>query len=411
MEPITEIARIVVPEVVDLEVIRTTLGPSIDLEISRSDAALARVAAGIKDDETMALAVREAESLRDNGKDLLEKFREELYIPEYRRAESIREMFDPRLKRIAANMKALLAHVSDYKARKAREAALAKERAESDARRQRDEAEALVRAAEEAERRAKQAAEDEKRRKAEAEAAEARRIQADKDAAERRERAAREAAAAETARKIKEEEDARLVHAEVAQAEGNGAAKVETILDSPTPISPVLGKAEQADSLESVRLEKENARKVSDELARRETEAAAEAARKRQEADAEASRLRREADEAAASAAAQEAAAAAVTVATVTSGTTSVQRWKFDLASDGSEAGDIAAVLKLLKAIVEGRAPITYCGFDPKRPQDWRPAQIGRDLTDLKEKFRCDGILAYPQGDEQLKRRVVGGRR
>lgn len=412
--PDTALARIAVPEVVDLEVVRTVLGPGIDKLITRANASVARLAAGIKDDETMALAVREAELLRDDGKDLLEKYREEFYVPQMRVLEDVRiNIFDDRLKKITAHMKTLMGYVSDYKTRKAREEKLAKERAEAEARRQREEAEAKQREAVAAEARAKQAAEEEKRRKEEAIAAEARRVQAEKEAQERREREAREAAAAETSRKLAEEEEARIKHAEVAQEVGNGAAKVDTILDSATPISPVLGKAEQAKSLEAVRLEQENARKVAEEKARQESAAAAEAASKRAAAEAEAFRLRQEADQATAAAAAtaSAAAAAATEVAKVDSGTTGTVRWVWDLDSDGTEMGDIASVMIILKQIIDGIIPIEYCGFNRNRPQDWRASIIQKDVTEKKDRFSVKGIRALPQQDERLNRRVVGGRR
>ncbi|MDD5301469.1 MAG: hypothetical protein PHS14_00055 [Elusimicrobia bacterium] len=406
------LARIVVPEIVDIDIIRNDLGPSIDRIIARSDSTVAKLAVGITDDATMELAVKEAESLRDNGEDLLKGWRETFYMEAwYRPGEAVRELFDPRLKKLAANKKTLLGHVADYKARKEREAKLARERAEAEARRQREAAEKAQRDAEEAERRAQQAAEDEKRRKEEAEAAERRRIAAEAEAKERRDREAREAAAAETKRKLDEEERSRLAHAEVAEAEGNGAAKVDTILESATPIGPVLGKAEQADSLESVRLEQENARKVADEKAARDRAEAEEAERKRKDAEAEAFRKREEADRAAQAATAAAAAAAATgLVKKEDTGTTGTVRWKWDLESDGTELGDIAAVMAIIKAVLDGIVPIEYIGYNRKRPQDFRPTMIGEDVTDKKDRFSCPGIRAYPQQDEQLKRRV-GGRR
>lgn len=412
-ESTTELARIVVPEVIDYEAIRTQVGPSVDKMIARANTVAAKVAAGIKDDETMALAVREAENLRDNGEDLFKKWREEYYMDVwYRPGEEVREVFDSRLKPIAALKKSLLAHVNDYKNLKERQAKLAREKAEAEARRQREEAERLQREAEEAERRARQAAEDEKRRKEEAAAAEARRVQAEKDAEERRVREAREAAAAETARKMREEEEARLKHAEVARDEGNGAAKVDTILESATPISPVLGKAEHAPDLEAVRLEQEQARRIADEKAACERLASEEAELRRREAEAEAFRLRQEADNATAAATASAAAAAAAgNIEKTDTGSISVVRWQWDLESDGTELGDITAVMLILREILEGRKPIEYIGYNRKRPQDFRPSLIGTDVSDKKDRFSCPGVRAYPQGNDQLKRRPVGGRR
>lgn len=409
----TALERIKIPEVVNFEIIRTEIAPSVDKMLARADATVVRLAAGIKDDESMAMAVQEAERLRDDGEDMFKKWREEFYMDAwYRPGEEVREVFDSRLKRIAVNKKALLGHVADYKARKEREAKLARERAEAEARRQREEAERKQREAEEAERRAKQAAEDEKRRRAEAEAAEARRVLAEQEAQERAERSAREAAAAETQRKLKEEQDSRLEHAQVAHEEGNGPAKVDTILESATPIGPVLAKPEQAKDLETMRLENEKATRIAEEKLLRERQEAAEAERRREEAEAEAFRAREEADRAVAAATAAAAAAAATNIKKEDdTGTSGTVRWKWDLDSDGTEEGDIKAILALLKAIVERHAPITFIGYDPKHPEQFRPPQIQKDVTDLKDRFKCDGIRAYPQQDEQLKRRTVGGRK
>jgi hypothetical protein len=403
--------KIHIPEVVDYETIRSSLAPSIDKLIVRADGLVPKIAANIKDEESIALAVREADLLRDDGKDLLEKWREEFYIKEYYRpGETRRELFDSRLTRIKTHIKTLMNGVADCKERMKREARLAKERADAEARRQQEEADRLAREAEEAARRAREAVEAEKRRKLEAEEAEKRRVIAEQEAKERREREAREAAAAETQRKMREEEEARIKHAEVAHAEGNGADKVDTILESPMPISSVLGKAEQAPDPEAVRLEQENARRVADEKAAREKAEAEEADRKLKEAEAEAFRAKEASAHASQVAAAAAAAAASVPDKVVDTGTTSVVRYKWDLESDGTEKGDADAVLAILQEIVAGRAPLSYCGYDPKHPEKWRPSMIGEDVTVLKDRFKCRGIRAYPQVDEQQKRRV-GGRR
>lgn len=410
MEPAatTDIARIVIPEVLDIEAIRSVIGPSIDKALDQA----AKIAVNIVDDATRDIAIDASENLQANAIDILEKLREDHYIPKYRDAEDTRELFDPRLKKAKAAKKTMLAGVSDYKVRKEREAALARERAEAEARRLREDLERKQRELEESERRRKAAEEAEASRKKDLEESEARRIVAEKELKERQEREAREAAAAETRRRLQEEEDARIKQAEVAQAEGNGAAKVDTILESATPIAPVLGKAEQAKDQETVRLENEQAARVAAEKVAAEQRAQAEAERVRQEAEAEMERKRAEVEAATAAATSAAAAAAATQIATTPdSRTTSVTRWKFDLDSDGTEAGDIAAVMVLLKAIVEGRAPITYCGYDPKHPERFRPSQIGEDVTVLKDRFKCPGLRAYPQQDEQLKRRAVGGRR
>lgn len=423
-QPTTAISKLIVPEIIDFNVIRNEMAPEIDRIITHANTTVAKLAVGIKDDETMALAVKEAEFLRDNGQDLLKKWREEFYMEKwYRPGEEVRDFFDSRLKPIAAHMKTLLGHVSDYKGKKEREAKLARERAEAEARRQREEAERKQREAEEAERRAKEAAEAEKRRIKEAQEAEERRIQAEKELKERQEREARESAAKETQRKLKEEEDARMRHAEVAHEEGSGAAKVDTILESATPISPVLGGASaQVKDMETLRLERENATRVAEEKLLKEEAEKAAAEKRRKEAEAEAFRAREEATAATAAATAAAAAAAAASIPPKTeSGTTGTVRWIWDLESDGSVDGDRNAIIAVLRGVVEaldgkmqlppGFDPLTFIGYDEKHPEDFRPSAITKRVTEDKDRFRWPGIRAYPQQDERLKRRVVGGRR
>lgn len=410
--PTTALEPIKVPEIVDFGIVESSILPGIHKVLSRADGLVATVAADIKDEVSMALAVKEADYLRDNGKDLLEKFREEYYMEAfYRPGEKRRQMFDDPLKRINAHIKTLLNAVADCKERLKREARLAKERAEAEAKRQREEADRAQREAEEAERRAKQAAEDERRRKEEAEAAEKRRIAAEAEAKEKREREAREAAAAEMARKIKEEEEARLRHAEVAQEVGNHE-KIDAILDTQRPITAILGKAEQAPDLKAQRLERENAQRLADERAKKEAEAAAAAECKRKEAEAEAFRAKEAAAQKAQAAAAAAAAVAAVPEKVIDTGTTSIERKKWTLDSDGTVEGDERAVRAILKAIIDGVYPLTYCGYNPKRPQDWRPSQIQSDITGKDKIFLGGpGIIVYTQVDEQQKRRTADGRR
>lgn len=404
----TALARVVIPEVVDLEIIRRDLGPSIDKELDRA----ARIQINIKDDETLALAVDAGEKLRDNIIDTLQGLRvtwyERLF---YHPGEKARDLFDPRLKRAKGLLKDTMAAISDYKIKKEREARLAREKAEAEARRVQEEADRKQKEAEEAEARAKQAIEDEKRRIKEAEEAEARRIQAEKDAEERRQREAREAAAKETARKIKEEEDARLAHAQEAKDQGNDN-KVDSIIENATPISPTMAAPQQAPDQETLRIERDLAQKRADEKAETERQAQAEAKRKQEAAADAAAKARAEADRAAA-AAATAAAMAAATSAVVTRPdprTTSVTRWKWDLDSDGTIEGDRKAIMTLLREIVEGRAPLEYSGFDINKPTDFRPTAVNQDVQKLKDRFACPGLKAYPEQNEQLRaRRKVGG--
>ncbi|MBS3927733.1 MAG: hypothetical protein KGZ65_03990 [Sphingomonadales bacterium] len=407
-EPTTALERIPVPEVVDLEIIRSSIGPSIDKALHHA----AKIAASITDDASREIAIDAVEKVKDDCLTVLEKWREDYYVPKYRDAEDARSVFDTRIKEAKAVVKTIMSHVSDYNVRKKREADLARERAEAEARRLREELERKQRELEAAERRANEAAEAEKRRIKEAEEAEERRIVAEAEARIRAERAAREAAAAETARKLKEEEDARLKQAQLAKDVGNGDAKVDTILESATPISPVLAKPEQAKDLETLRLENEQATRVAEEKVLREQAAAAEAENVRLAAEADAKAKREELATATAAATSAAAAAAATSIATTTdSRTVSVTRWKVDLASDGTVDGDRAAVMTLLKAIVEGRAPIEAMGFDENHPEDFRPSWVVKQAAEKKDRFFCPGWKAYPQADEQLKRRTVGGRR
>lgn len=408
----TALATIPKPEVIDPDVIKGDIGPAIDKFLDQVDAA--KYAVSIKDEASRDQAVGVVKRLKEECAEPLENWREQFYVPVYRKAEETRELFDPRIKRAKAFIKTIMGYVADYNLKKEREEKLARERAEAEARRLQEEADRKRREAEEAERRRKEAEEAERRRQQEAKAAEERRLVAEKEAQERAEREAREAAAAETARKLKEEEEARLQHAQVADEQGAGAGKVDTILESQTPIAPVLAKPEQARDLEQMRLEQEQAARAAEEKVQQERKAAEEAEQQRRAAEEAARQAKDEADRAEAAARAAAAAAVTTSVQKEDSLTTAVTTWKWDLDSDGTEAGDKAAVMELLKAIVAGHVPIEFMGFDPKRPQDFRPAAVTKAVTDSKDVFRCPGIRAYPQRDERLKsttRRVVGGRK
>lgn len=400
-EEVKALTEVVTPEVVDLDVIRRDIGPAIDKALNEAH----RIAAAVKDDTSRELAINAVERVQGHL-DSLNRWRKDFYEPKYRDAEEARENFDPRIKSGKAIVKTIMASVSEYNVRKEREARIARERAEAEARRQVEEAERAKQAAIDAERRAKEAIEAEKRRKAEAEEAERRRVAAEAEAKIRAEREAREAAAAETTRKIKEEEDARLRHAQEAKDVGN-VGKVDAILEQPTPISPVLASPHVAPDLKTLALEQELAAKAAAEKAERERQEQeiADADLRKAKADAEAAK------EAAAQAeAAAKMAQAAASMAVVTRPdprTTSVTRWKWDLDSDGTLAGDRAAFMALAKAVVEGRAPVEYLGFDLDHPDKFRPTAVNADVQRLKERFVCPGLKAYAQQDEQLKRRTA----
>lgn len=399
--------RVIVPEVVDMAAIKTTLGPSIDKALSLAS----KIAASVVDDASREIAVDAVEKVQESV-EILERWRETEYEEKYYRpGEDVREQFDPRIKAGKAVKKLILSAVSEFNIKKERVARLAREAAEAEARRIQEAADKARREAEEAELRAKQAAEDEAKRKREAEEAERLRIQSEKEAKERREREAREAAAAETRRKQDEEEAARLKHAQSAEDLGNGETKVTAILDNATPISPVVGAPQTTSDLEALRIEKEIADKAAAEKAAIDKAAAEEAEKKRIEAETDARIKREQADQAQAAAAA--AVAAATTTITVTKDkrTTSVKRWKWDLDSDGTEEGDKKAFLLIVRAVADNLLPVEFLGFNPKKATDFRPYIINDSVTELKEKFSCPGIKAYPQQDEQMARRNVGGRK
>ena len=398
------------PQEITLEMMVSEIGPAFDSALDTAG----KIAASIKDDSSRDSAVGMAEQVKDKL-DILSHdpkperddpggLRERYYIPAYRHAEDIRALFDGRIKQGKAILKTIMSGVSEYNVRKEREARLARERAEAEARRQQEEADRKRREAEAAARRAKDAAEAEERRKKEAAAAEARRIQAEAEAKERADRETREAAARETARKIKEEEDARLRHAQEAHDVGN-ERKVETILDTQTPISPVLGSVQAQKDFETLKLESQQAEKATQEKVEAERKAQAEAEERRKVAEEEAADAKRASDEAAASAAAAAASAAATAVVTRPDPrTTAVIRYKWELDSDGTVEGDTKAFLLLARAVVDARAPLEYL-FDPNHPEKFRPQAVNEDVQRLKGEFSCPGLKAYPQRDEQLRGR------
>ncbi len=379
--------------VVEADVMTREIGPAIDSALADA----AKIAASIVDDDSRERAVSIGVLVKERMGQA-EAWREKYYDPLYRAAEGIREFCDPKIKTGKAILKTLSAGVSEYDRKKQREADLARERAEAEARRIREEAERKIQEAKEAERKAKEAEEAEKRRKAEAAAAEERRIQAEKEAAEKAERERRVAEQAELDRKRKEEEDARIKHAEVAQEVGNGAAKVDTILESPTPISGVVASPQLDLDKETLRISQDLAAKVAAEKAEAERLASEEAARKQAEAT-EAARVAKEAaekaiaDAATANAAAE---AAGVIAKRPDDRTRKTVTWKWQIR-------DEKAFRALLKAILENRAPIEYAGFDPLKPEKFRPACIGSDVTREKENFRCDGIETWPHEETHFK--------
>lgn len=427
--------------VVEADEIAREIGPAIDGALAKA----ASVAAAVVDDESYAIAIDLGVQVRTHI-DQAEDWRKKYYEPARAVADNLAGFCDPKIKQGKAILKLLASAVSAYDLRKRREAQLAKERAEAEAKKIQEDADRKKREAEEAERRAKQAAEDEKKRareaeeaerqraadekhreylrKREAEAAEARAAQAQKEAAEKAEMDRRRAEQAERDRKLKEEEEHRMTHAQTAEDVGN-ADKVSPILSQPTPIAPVAASPTVAPSEEQLAIEADLARqaaaakaareqKEADEArareqagreqAERDRAAREEAQKKKAEMDAEAERTRQEAAAAqAAAAAAKAAASSAISVARPDDRIRTATRWRWELDSDGTPAKDRAAFLLLAQAVLEGRAPIEYLGFDPKAASKFRPAAVNKDVQDLKEQFVCPGLRAFPQNDVSFK--------
>ena len=394
------------------EVIYQEIAPTIEDALSRA----AKVAASINSDESRDAAITMAKEVDSHLHKLTHRpnlkegdeggWRERFYIPAYDLAVKLRDYCDPTIKKGQAIKTTLMKGVSDYNLRKEREERIAREKAEAEARRIAEEAARLQREAEESAARAKAAAEAEERRKQEAEIAEQRRIQAEKEAKERQEREAREAAAREIQRKIREEEEHRLTHAQEAKEQGAGQ-KVDGILSNPTPISPTLAIPRQAPDQKTLQLEQEQAERVAREKAALEEAQAAEAKRKRDEAEAAAAKAQADADAAALAAATAKAAASSAIVTRPDSRTTATVRYSWELNSDGTWEGDIKAFAEFVNAVAAGRAPREYLtDFD-----QFRAPAVGKDVTKLREKFVCPGLRAYPVRTEYLnKRRKVGGR-
>src|SRR3990167_707564 len=152
------VERIVMPEIVDLDVIRRDIGPAIDKALNEAS----RIASNVKDERTRELAISAVECVQGHL-DSLAKWRKDYYEPKYRDAEEARDNFDPRIKTGKAIVKTIMASVSEYNVRKEREARIAREKAEAEARRIAQEAERARQEAEAAESRAKEAAEAEER--------------------------------------------------------------------------------------------------------------------------------------------------------------------------------------------------------------------------------------------------------
>ena len=385
------------PREVTPEVIYQEIAPAIEDALSRA----AKVSAAINSDETRDAAITMAEEVDDQLFKLTHKpdpksgdeggWRERFYVPAYDLATKLREYCDPTIKKGRIIKETLMSGVSKYNNEKDRQERIAREAREAEARRITEEAARKQREADEAAARAKAAVEAEELRKKQAAAAEARRIEAEKEAKEKAEREAREAAAREIQRKIKEEEEHRLAHAQEAKDQG-AAQKVDGILSNPTPISPTLDIPRQAADQETLRLEHEQAKRLAQEKAEKEAADAAEAARVLSEAKASAAKAKADADAAALAAATAQAAVSSAIVTRPDSRTTATVRYSWELNSDGTWEGDIKAFAEFVNAVASGRVPREYLtDFD-----QFRAPAVGEDVTKLREKFVCPGLRAYP---------------
>lgn len=347
-------------------------------------------------EETRDAITAAAVNLKTKVKEL-EGAKERYYEPERLRVVQLRDLYNKPLELAKAVLDSASSAVSEYNARKRREAELAREKAEAEARKAREEAEAKKRAAEEAERRAKAEAEARKR----AEEEERLRQERAKLAAERAkfeaEQAERARQEAELARKRKEEEEARIAHALEAERVGN-AHKTEAILDRQKALPAAAPEIPTAPSQAEIEAK---AREQAAELERKAAaeRAAAEARAREAEEKAKAETARREAEEAAAKAKEAEMAASATAnlAGRPDDRTRASTNWKYRVA-------DPKAFVKAIAGIVD-RDPsvLEWLGFKLEDPGAFRSAALNKDVTRLKASFQFPGIEAWPEAKENFR--------
>ncbi len=357
-------------------------------EIGISDAVdrIAKLADGVTDDSSRDLLVTAGSDLATKLKQA-KSLRVQIYEPEMKRVTALRGIFDNRIKPAETASKRAIAVVNDYNEKKIREAELVRERAEAEARRVREQAEEKKRKAEEAER---QRVEAEQHRKEAEEAEKVRQEEAKKEAAAAKERAEqerREAEEADRLRKEKEETAARLKLAEEAKRVGN-ADKVDIILDQEKPTVPLAPEIEQAPTTEQLeakakaeeeeRLKREEAERHAAELRKKEEDDKAAAVKAKAEAE-EAARLAKEAE--------YKAKTTVVEMVPKDDRIRKVTGWKWRVTN----------IKELARAVAEGVIPPNFIGYDPLKPEKFRPSAVTTAVTTDKDKFRCPGIEAKAQ--------------
>lgn len=293
-------------------------------------------------------------------------------------AERIRLSFDNPIKLGIAIEKTLGAAVNKYKLDKKREEDRLRLEAEAKARVIREEASRKEREAEaERQRIIKERQEREQRARDEAEAEE-RRKKAEAKTREDAEIARLKKEQDERARLIKEEEDARLAKAQEAHAVGM-ADRVEGILENPTAIASVAKALPTKAVVEEEEKRRAEEKAAAEEAERKRQAAATEEQRLREEEAAKMKQLQDEADKAKADAdLAESAAAAQATVTAADNRMRTNQKAMYEVV-------DKASFLKMAKAVVEGRAPIEFLGFDPEHPEKYRASAIGKMANDAKK--------------------------
>lgn len=384
-ETVTDLAERPAEEQRALEV-RTTMGDSMER--------LRGLLTGrVEDEATRDLIKSAGGDLKTKVKEV-QGLRARWYDPERLRVEALRAVYDTPLKLADSIIRSAESAITEYNERKRREAQVAREKAEAEARRAREEADRKRREAEEAERRAKAEAEARKRREEE----EKMRLEREKLERERREFEAAKAEQArkeaELKRKREEEEKARLDHAIEAERVGN-TDKVDTTLERAKPLpvaAPVIPEGPTPEEITAQAL-KETEEREAREKAQRE---AAEA-RQREEEEKERARQAKEAADKAAAEAKEAEMRAAATTTIMPKGVT---RHKYRIAG----AVEFRAFLEaVVQASLNDPRALEYAGYNPEKPDGFRSSALTKDVTRLKDAFRFPGVETWSEVVDQIK--------
>lgn len=393
-------------EIVDASLVKTEIVAYLGNVLTQAE----EMALAVKDDASANEATSLGVAVKNRVKWLKDK-REEVYEPLYKATERVRAEFDTPIKIGTDIDKRLSAAVIKYRLDKKREEERLRLAAEADARRIRDEAE-RKRKEVEAERQRiirEQEAREQKRR--DDEAAEERRKLAEIEATKKAEQERLKKEQDERARLMKEEEDARLKKAQEAHDVGL-SERVENILERPTAIAPVPAPLPTTAEMQAEAERKRKQAEADAEAERKRQEAAAEEERKCQEETAHMAKLQEDAERAKADAdSAESMAAAHVTVGREDDRLRTSGSWQYAI-------DDEASFRKLLKAVVENRAPVEWAGFDPEQPKKFRATKIGKYVVKLKNdpdasgkqaELAAIGIRAWLQESGGFKADEEGG--